>query len=494
MLNDCRAGKIDLILTKSISRFARNTADCLQMVRELTVMGVSIWFEKENIHTGTMESEFMLSIMAGFAQDESKSISNNLKWGVHRRFEAGTYKTSEAPYGYKREGMNYVIVPEEAAVVKEVFSMLLSGKGMTDIAKTLNERGTTARNGGRWFNAMVRKIIHNREYTGDAIYQKSYMDDQYKQRKNRGEVDQYVNADHHEQIISREDFEKAAHVMERNRIESSGGRKSAFSGLLFCGKCGSPMHRKVKNGQVRYFCSGRRGGGIDCDNETEMEINIRNTFLTCLNKLAFSQRQREGRIIDTFILMIAEKEREKHAERITEIDSILAAHALEMNTMDALACIDVYREEQRKRKAVILREDRLLREEKEHLLSDPGTMENQQVKRNIERFDEDYRFQLTREEVTELSISQNVTSIQLKGIKGGRSKLPWAFTEAGIYMLMTVLKGDLAVHQSKTLIRVLQALKDYVVETQGMWPRWLLKKIESLLKTGIALTVLVYWF
>lgn len=93
---------------------------------------------------------------------------------------------------------------------------------------------------------------------------------------------------------------------------------------------------------------------------------------------------------------------------------------------------------------------------------------NQQVKRNIERFDEDFRFQLTREEVTELSISQNVTSIQLKGIKGGRSKLPWAFTEAGIYMLMTVLKGDLAVHQSKTLIRVLQALKDYVVETQGI--------------------------
>lgn len=141
MMEQCRAGNINLILTKSISRFARNTTDCLSMVRELTALGVDIWFEKEKIHTGTMESEFMLSIMACLAEDESRSISNNLKWGLRKRFQAGTYKPKEAPYGYRREGTKYVIIPEEAAVVKRIFNWYLKGDGTRRITNELNRIG-----------------------------------------------------------------------------------------------------------------------------------------------------------------------------------------------------------------------------------------------------------------------------------------------------------------------------------------------------------------
>ncbi len=226
VLDACKAGQINLILTKSISRFSRNTTDCLTMVRELTALGVDIWFEKEGIHTGTMESEFMLSIMACLAEDESRSISNNLKWGLRRRFQAGTYKPKEAPYGFRREGTDYVIIPEEAEVVKRIFDWYLEGDGTRRITNELNRIGIKSRHGVAWSASTVKKILTNVACTGDILYQKSFMDEDYKQKPNHGELDQYYNEGHHEPIVDKETFARVQEllVLRRNVKGEKHGR------------------------------------------------------------------------------------------------------------------------------------------------------------------------------------------------------------------------------------------------------------------------------
>lgn len=144
MITDCEHGKIDFIIIKSISRFARNTTDCLELVRKLLSLGISIYFEKENLDTGSMESELMLSILGSLAENESISISENEKWSIRKRFQNGTYVISYPPYGYTNVDGEMVIVPEQAEVVKEIFAEVLSGNGTYTIAAALNKRGIPA--------------------------------------------------------------------------------------------------------------------------------------------------------------------------------------------------------------------------------------------------------------------------------------------------------------------------------------------------------------
>ena len=149
LLNDCRDGKIQVVMTKSISRFSRNTKDLLELVRLLKSYNVAVWFDKENIRTDSMESEFMLSLLAGFAEDGSRSISGNMKWAIRSRFKDGTYKQAICPYGYERSGDQLVISPGEAEVIRRIFNMALSGLGMVNIAKTLNEEEIPGPTGGK---------------------------------------------------------------------------------------------------------------------------------------------------------------------------------------------------------------------------------------------------------------------------------------------------------------------------------------------------------
>lgn len=139
LMQDCAAKKIDFVITKSISRFSRNTTDCLELVRKLQELDVPIYFEKENINTGSMESELFLTILSSMAEGESTSIAENSKWSIKKRFQNGTYKLSYAPYGYRWDGRTLRIVPEQAEVVKRIFADVLSGKGTDAIAKELDD-------------------------------------------------------------------------------------------------------------------------------------------------------------------------------------------------------------------------------------------------------------------------------------------------------------------------------------------------------------------
>lgn len=214
MVTDCERGKIDFVITKSISRFARNTTDRLELVRKLLDLNIAIFFEKENLNTGSMESELMLSILSSLAESESVSISENEKWGIKKRFQNGTFIISYPPYGYDNVDGEMVIVPEQAEVVKQIFVDTLGGKSTHAIANELNKKGIQTKKGGRWTPGTINGIIGNEKYTGDVLYQKTYTDSSFNRHTNYRELDQYLVQNHHPAIISHEEYDRANAVLQ----------------------------------------------------------------------------------------------------------------------------------------------------------------------------------------------------------------------------------------------------------------------------------------
>ena len=266
LLVDCRAGKIDMVITKSLTRFARNTVTLLETVRELKMLGVDVFFEKENIHTLSADGEIMLTLLASFAQEESRSVSENQKWRIRRMFEEGRPNTGRM-LGYRlRDGKLY-IMPEEAEVVRRIFSDYLSGKGKLAIAKALNKEGVTTINGGCWRENSVMQVLQNEKYTGEMLLQKTYVADHLtgKGRINRGEKRMYHVSDSHEAIISKEIFEQVAREKARRGGEQNNGSSAVrltypFTGLIHCDICGGKYLRKhtaigTKYDKITWSCN-----------------------------------------------------------------------------------------------------------------------------------------------------------------------------------------------------------------------------------------------
>ena len=302
MLSDCEEGKIDLIITKSISRFARNTTDCLEMVRKLINLGIYIIFEKEKIHTGSMESELMLSILAGLAESESVSISQNSKWSIRKRFEKGTFIISYPPYGYDNVDGEMLIVPEQAEIVKEIFASCLAGNGTYTIAKRLNDRGIPTKKGGKWHGSTINGILTNEKYTGDAIFQKTYTDSSFRRHTNYGEQDMFLCAGHHEAIVSHEDFDKVREILDRRAMEKGNGsntsryqKRYAFSGRIKCGNCGSSFkrrqHYKPSGNYVAWTCDTHLRDKDACSMLYIEDEAIKAAFATMMNKLTFGHQE-----------------------------------------------------------------------------------------------------------------------------------------------------------------------------------------------------------
>lgn len=300
LIVDCEKGLIDLVLTKSISRFSRNTTDCLEIVRRLQELKVNVHFEKENIHTGTMESELMLSIMSSLAEDESKSISENEKWSIKKRFQKGTYVISYPPYGYENKNREMVIVPEQAEVVKQIFTSTLAGMSTQAIASELNNQGILSRKGGKWSGMTVNAILKNEKYTGDVIFQKTYTDSNFNRHINFGEYDQYLCKDHHEPIVSHEVFEKANEMLKQRGKEKGNGdntkkyqNRYGFSGIIICGECGGTFkrrkHTKPSGGYVAWCCSNHIHDKHSCSMKYITDEGVKTTFLTMMNKLIFGR-------------------------------------------------------------------------------------------------------------------------------------------------------------------------------------------------------------
>lgn len=268
MIEDAREGKIDLIITKSVSRFARNTVTVLKVARELKELGVGIFFEEQNINTLSGDGELMLSVLASFAQEESRSMSENLKWAVRNKFKRGEVVINAKRFmGYdKNESGELIINDEEAKIVKRIFKLYLEGTGTFKIAKLLDQEKIKTVAGGRWRDNTINEILRNEKYKGDCILQKYRAPDNIMNRtvKNNGEVQSYYITDNHPGIISRDDWTRAQGIMrenkEKRKIGENGVEKYAnrypLSGMLLCPHCGKKLKRTIGyKGRIEYRCS-----------------------------------------------------------------------------------------------------------------------------------------------------------------------------------------------------------------------------------------------
>lgn len=271
MLQDCRAGKIDLIVTKSVTRFARNTLILLETIRELKKLGIDCCFEKEDMHSISPDGELLLTLLAMYAEEKARSASENQKWRVQKLYDQGKPAGGHV-FGYHLAGEKFEVVPEEAEIVKEIFRLYLSGMGYGKIARTLIEQNIPARFGGTWSNASVRDILLNEKYAGDLLLQKTFSEDfrTKKQRKNTGELRKVYVKNSHEAIIDRQMFEavqqeaarRSAHQMEIMAHRNPNHETSAklFTGLILCGCCGRTYVRKytnLKNGDRPIWICGQ---------------------------------------------------------------------------------------------------------------------------------------------------------------------------------------------------------------------------------------------
>ena len=260
LLADCRSGKVDMVITKSISRFARNTVTLLETVRELKNMGVDVFFEEQNIHSLSADGELMLTILASYAQEESLSASENQKWRIRRNFENGM-PWNGTMLGYRYEEGTLVVEPTEAEIVCRIFTEYLGGSGMTAIAKRLNADGIPTRFGNDWGKTSVGKVLQNYAYTGNLLLQKYRRMDHLTKRDepNNGELPKYHITDAHEAIISLRSFNAVQEEMKRRAEKHTHPgvkhKEYPFSGKITCAGCGKHYRRKVKETGPVWICT-----------------------------------------------------------------------------------------------------------------------------------------------------------------------------------------------------------------------------------------------
>ena len=296
MIADALAGKIDLIVTKSVSRFARNTVDSLTTIRKLKEHGTEVYFEKENIWTFDSKGELLITIMSSLAQEESRSISENCTWGQRKRMADGKVSVPFSRFlGYDRgEDGNLIINPKEAAIVRDIYRLFLSGLTPHAIAKNLTERGIPTPGGkNKWSQGTVQSILTNEKYKGDALLQKCYTADFLTKRqvRNHGEVPQYYVEGNHEAIIPPYTYELVQQEFQRRK--SVRGRYSGvdlFASRIRCGECGAfygskVWHSNSKYRKVIYRCNGKYDGDSTCRTPHLQEEEIKAMFVRVVNQL-----------------------------------------------------------------------------------------------------------------------------------------------------------------------------------------------------------------
>jgi len=301
MIDECMAGNIDMIITKSISRFARNTLDCLKYIRQLKEKNIPVYFEKENINTMDSKGEVMLTIMASLAQQESQSLSQNVKLGLQYRYQQGEIQVNCNRFlGFtKDENKRLIVVPEEAEIVKRIYREYLEGASMLKIARGLEADGILNGAGReRWHTSNINQILRNEKYIGDALLQKTYTVDflTKKRVKNNGIVPQYYVENSHEATIPREIFMQVQEELIRRRIvhTSPNGKTRTFSSnhcfaqIIICGKCGEVFRRVHWNNRgkksIVWRCVSRlENTGLFCDARTVLESTIEQILVTAIN-------------------------------------------------------------------------------------------------------------------------------------------------------------------------------------------------------------------
>lgn len=325
MIKDCEAGKIDMIITKSVTRFARNTVDSIKAIRKLKLLGVAVFFEKENINTLFESSEMLLTILSSLAQGEAESISTNNKWAAIKRFQDGSFKIGTPAHGYvKDENGELVIDEQEVETVRYIFKQYLNGKGSYVIARELTEKGIqTIRSAEKWSEGVVKEILLNPIYTGNLILQKTFTTEgvPFKRKRNKGELPQYFISENHEPIISMEEAEAVKEIYEyRRRQMKADGTKSqnryAYSSKIICGECGRVFRRqKIYIGKpyekVQWCCIQHIEDREKCSMVAIREDIIQNAFTSMWNKLSSNYTGILSPLLESLNKLRADEQQEK---------------------------------------------------------------------------------------------------------------------------------------------------------------------------------------
>ncbi|MBO5320281.1 MAG: recombinase family protein [Ruminococcus sp.] len=327
MIRMCRNKKIDLVITKSISRFDRNTVDCLEYVRQLKDLGIGVIFEKESINTLTMTSEFMIALYGSFAQAESESISKNVSWGKEKAYREGKVQFQyKYLLGYKKGADGRPeIVPEEAEIIRLIYKLFLDGYSMTRIKKLLEDKEYLTAQGKKvWNESLIRSILKNEKYVGDALLQKTFTSDciTHKIVKNHGERPMYLVTNHHKPIVDRDKFNRVQQELARRSskrkisdkaITEQGkySSKYALTELLICGHCGTPYRRTTwasrGKKQIVWRCISRleHGKKYCPDSPTIKEeslhkaiIHAINNYYSCRNDIARILKANIGTVLE----------------------------------------------------------------------------------------------------------------------------------------------------------------------------------------------------
>ncbi len=375
MIRLCRQGKIDMILTKSLSRFARNTVDSLKYIRDLKALGIAVIFEKENINTLETDTEMMLTIMSCFAQAESESISKNVSWGIRQSFKNGNVPMQYARLlGYRKgDDDKPEIVPEEAEIVKEIYRLYLDGMSLNMIVDRLNEKGLkTKGSNAPYRKEVIQRILTNEKYTGDALLQKTYVTDciTKKTRKNNGELPMYLVKNHHEPIISRSDFNRVQEEMARRSAKRSiadkltkteqgkYSAKYALSELLICGECGSHYRRVTWTAkgfkEIKWRCINRiQYGKKKCHSSPTVDeqllhkaiVSAINEFCEVKDDVAKALRESITEVLDPNLNGSVQATQQRIDELTHNIDELIKLATVPETAATAMADIEKFSEE-----------------------------------------------------------------------------------------------------------------------------------------------------
>lgn len=284
LIADCHRGLIDRILVKSISRFARNTTECLETSRKLKTLGVSVYFEEQDIDTATVNSELLTSVFAAIAQKESESISQNMRWSYQHRMQRGTFNTCRAPFGYRLQNGSLEIAEDEAEVVKYIFDEYLSGKETREIAKRLSQRESSRK---KWCRETVEYILKNERYAGNALLQKRYATDilPRKMAYNHGEKERFFVENINPPIVSEGIFNKAQMLRESRSKRPIKENRYLLSGAVVCGCCGTLMRTKVVREKKYMVCRKHEENIKVCRLPPISEVEVIAAFLRVYFKL-----------------------------------------------------------------------------------------------------------------------------------------------------------------------------------------------------------------
>ncbi len=328
MIADAMAGKIDLIITKSVSRFARNTVDSLTTIRQLKEHKVECYFEKENISTFDSKGELLLTIMASLAQEESRSISENCVWGQRKRFADGKVTVPFSRFlGYDRgEDGNLIVNQKEAELVREIYQMFLSGVSPYSIAKRLTERKIPSPGGkDRWYKGTITSILSNEKYKGDALLQKVYTTDFLTKRKklNVGEVPQYYVEGNHEAIIPEDIFERAQAELERRRKPDKPDTpdkpaNAVFLPRIICGCCCGAYSAKVWHSTNRYKRTIWQCKNESCGTPHLVEEELRLIFVRAARQIDLSVTEFDKALWEKMVESVTVFSRERVAVKFKD--------------------------------------------------------------------------------------------------------------------------------------------------------------------------------